>query len=99
MLKLHKATRSRSLIRAVLAGTSLCMVMIPAHAASSDPAPAEGKGLEVKSFMDLDSNRDGVIDRKEALASPALAKSFDSVDANNDGRISVEEYAKGAAPK
>ena len=97
MLKQYKAIRPHSLLRALLASASLCLTMIPAHAASPDPVL--DKGRDAKSFAELDTNRDGVIDRKEAQASPALAKSFEAVDVNGDGRVSVEEYAKGGVPK
>ena len=97
MLKQYKAIRVPAVMGAVLASASLCLAMIPAHAAGSDSFL--DKGRDTKSFADLDTNRDGMVDRKEAQVSPALFKSYDAVDANGDGRISVEEYVVGAMPK
>ncbi len=39
----------------------------------------------------VDTNGDGVIDRKEAAANPRMAEHFDKLDANKDGRITAEE--------
>lgn len=39
----------------------------------------------------LDTNGDGVIDRKEAAANPRMAAHFDTLDVNKDGRITADE--------
>lgn len=44
-------------------------------------------------FSTLDVNHDGMIDAKEAGASPDLAKVIPSADANKDGRLSLEEFS------
>src|SRR5690606_26625641 len=44
-------------------------------------------------FEAMDANGDGVIDRREAAANPALLDEFRAVDANNDGRLDREELS------
>jgi hypothetical protein len=44
-------------------------------------------------FDQLDTNRDGVISRSEAEASPELAAIFVETDANGDGGLTVAEFA------
>ncbi len=39
----------------------------------------------------LDTNKDKLISREEAKASPALSKHFDAIDANKDGQLSRAE--------
>ena len=39
----------------------------------------------------IDTNGDGVIDRKEAAANPRFAEHFDKLDPNKDGRITADE--------
>lgn len=49
-----------------------------------------GGGFE---FSRLDTNRNRVISRSEAEASPLLREQFKSVDSNNDLQITPEEFA------
>jgi Ca2+-binding EF-hand superfamily protein len=43
-------------------------------------------------FYAADVNRDGGLDRKEAINMPMLSKYFDDVDANKDGKVTRQEY-------
>ncbi len=43
-------------------------------------------------FYAADSNQDGGLDRKEAVAMPMLSTYFDEVDANKDGKVTRQEY-------
>jgi len=43
-------------------------------------------------FYAADANRDGGLDRKEAVNMPMLSKYFDDVDANKDGKVTRQEY-------
>jgi hypothetical protein len=48
-------------------------------------------------FEELDRNRDGYVDRKEAEAQPGLNTVFDNADRHPDGRLDKVEYAKALA--
>ena len=48
-------------------------------------------------FEQLDRNRDGYVDRKEAEAQPGLSSVFDNADRHPDGRLDKVEYAKARA--
>jgi hypothetical protein len=51
----------------------------------------DGKGGRGDRMAQLDTNKDGVIDRSEAAKAPKFAEHFDKLDANRDGRITAEE--------
>jgi hypothetical protein len=48
--------------------------------------------FEQISFEDLDTNRDGVIDRREARAVPELAERFDEFDTTGDGQLDRQDF-------
>ena len=48
-------------------------------------------------FEQLDRNRDGYVDRKEAEAQPGLSSVFNNADRHPDGRLDKVEYAKARA--
>ncbi|MGV8921730.1 MAG: EF-hand domain-containing protein [Thermomonas sp.] len=45
-----------------------------------------------KQRIQLDTNKDGVIDRAEAAKMPRLAERFDQLDSNKDGKLSADEH-------
>lgn len=48
-------------------------------------------------FEQLDRNRDGYVDRKEAVALPGLDAVFDAAARRADGKLDKVEYAKALA--
>ena len=62
--------------------------------------------LQPVAFATLDTNHDGKISKKEALAAPDLSDAFDKLDLNHDGFLTPAEFqawpraakSKDAAP-
>jgi hypothetical protein len=48
-------------------------------------------------FERLDRNRDGYVDRAEALALPELDRVFNEADRRSDGRLDKVEFARALA--
>ena len=48
-------------------------------------------------FEQLDRNRDGYVDRREAAALPGLDAVFDAADRRSRGRLDKVEYARALA--
>jgi hypothetical protein len=43
-------------------------------------------------FARLDKNKDGFVDKTEAIAEPRLMTNFDAADTNKDGKIDKNEW-------
>jgi hypothetical protein len=60
------------------------------------PPPSAGSfyyaAMEMKPFDELDSNKDGLIDRNEAGDSKHKDFEFDAADANKDDKLNKDEY-------
>jgi Ca2+-binding EF-hand superfamily protein len=65
---------------------AVACVSAAAYAQTANPAPATGKPR-----IQLDANKDGVIDRAEAAQAPRLAEKFDQLDTDKDGKLSADE--------
>lgn len=62
------------------------------QAAAGQPAMSTGNTSGRKTWEDLDTDKDGNLDRTEAAAVPSLQAVFDQADANGDGSLSGDEY-------
>lgn len=65
---------------------AVALASVAAFAQTAAPATTGGKAR-----VQLDTNKDGAIDRAEAAKAPMLAEKFDQLDANKDGKLSAEE--------
>lgn len=48
-----------------------------------------------KHLAQMDTNKDGLIDRAEAAKAPRLAAQFDQLDKNKDGKLAADERPNG----
>lgn len=91
--------RARSAF-ALLLGMSLVLLLagipLARHLAEQEEAAA-GSTAHARTFEQLDRNRDGWVDRTEAVKLPGLPLVFERADANGDARLSKVEYAKALA--
>jgi hypothetical protein len=60
--------------------------------AARGSVPVQQNQTRKQKFDQLDSNRNGMISREEAAASPELVLIFVDTDANSDGAISAVEF-------
>ena len=44
-------------------------------------------------FVKLDKNKDGFLDKTEAIMEPRLLANFDAADTNKDGKVDKNEWA------
>ena len=68
------------------------------------PAPPASSQLEppssgMSSMAQLDTNRDGFIDKSEVPVGNELAGKFARLDSNSDGKLDNEEFARYQAEK
>lgn len=71
-----------------LLAMAVAVALASAAAVAQTAAPAADGG---KPRMQLDANKDGVIDRAEAAKAPKLAERFDRLDKDKDGKLSADE--------
>lgn len=70
---------------------SLALVLIFVTACNLGFAQGHSE-LQPVAFAALDTNHDGKISKKEALAAPDLSDAFDKLDLNHDGFLSPAEF-------
>lgn len=65
----------------------------PSATPNAPPSDPGAKGRSATSMFDqLDTNKDGYIDRTETARSATVRANFDSLDLDGDGRISRSEW-------
>jgi hypothetical protein len=79
-----------ALSRACIAASAIALSIGAAQAA--DPAP-----VKTPTFSQLDTNRDGYIDSKEASASLEVSGWLVAADKDKDGKLSPDEFAAAKA--
>jgi hypothetical protein len=84
-------------LAAVFVSLTSALPIITATLPNARYAQAEQRTAAVATFEQLDRNRDGYVDRAEALALPGLDRVFNEADRRPDGRLDKVEYAKALA--
>lgn len=83
---------------AVLAcGTALAQTPTPPAPPASPQMEPPSSGMS--SMAQLDTNRDGFIDKSEIPAGNELAGKFARLDSNSDGKLDSEEFSRYQAEK
>ena len=92
-MQARKMVIGSGLALALLGGAGL-IASLPAGAQTSPgAAPATKTDDNAAEFARLDANKDGFIDKKEAVLEPRLVTNFDAADTNKDGKIDKKEWA------
>ena len=78
--------RSVYAMRVLAMSAAVALASAAAYAQTTTPAANAAKPR-----MQLDANKDGVIDRAEAAKAPKLAGKFDQLDRNKDGKLDADE--------
>jgi len=83
------------LVLAILSGAGLIASLPVAAQTSPSAAPAAKKtDDDAAEFVRLDANKDGFLDKKEAILEPRLLANFDAADTNKDGKVDKKEWAE-----
>jgi hypothetical protein len=94
----HRLMGLMALSAAFAVPTAFAQDAKPATAAQTaasqpaSPAPQSDAAPAKKTWAELDTNKDGNLNKTEAASIPSLQAVFDQADANADGALSGEEY-------
>ena len=91
---------------ALAAGTGLAIAQISPPPPSSSPStspsttspstsgsPSSSAGASGETFTKLDSDKDGMVSKKEASKNKDLTGKWDTLDTNKDGKLDQGEFA------
>src|SRR5436190_2119418 len=88
--------------RKILVGSGLALAIlgaaglvtsIPASAQTTPAPAAKTTDDDAAEFAKLDKNKDGFVDKTEAVMEPRLMTNFDAADTNKDGKVDKNEWA------
>jgi len=92
-MQARKMLVGSGLVLAMLSAAGL-ITSLPAGAQTSPSATTAPKtDDDLAEFAKLDANKDGFLDKKEAILEPRLLANFDAADTNKDGKIDKKEWA------
>lgn len=98
---MQQTTKVQTSLKSILAASALLLTFgsaIAANEAVNDTAEQHATVVaqaQSDLFSQMDVNKDGAIDKKEASASPTVTKTFGQADTNNDGKLSRAEFESG----
>jgi hypothetical protein len=83
------------LVLSFLSGAALVSLPVSGQTTPSNtPSTAAAKATDddAAEFARLDKNKDGYIDKTEAILEPRLMTNFNAADTNKDGKIDKSEW-------
>ena len=87
---------------ALAACAGVAVAQIAAPPPSTPPGGTSSRGAD-DTFTKLDSDKDGMVSKKEASKNKDLAAKWDTLDSNKDGKLDQGEFAAfesgGSVPK
>jgi hypothetical protein len=83
------------LVLSILGAAGLVTLPVAAQTSPGMAPAATAKATDddAAEFVKLDKNKDGVLDKAEAILEPRLLANFDAADTNKDGKIDKNEWA------
>jgi len=83
------------LVLSILGAAGLVSLPIAAQTSPTTAPAATAKHTDddAAEFAKLDKNKDGMLDKTEAVLEPRLLANFDAADTNKDGKIDKNEWA------
>lgn len=82
--------------KVMLAATALMLTCNLALAEGTQAVPPQAGNTPA--FSQLDKNKDGYVDNKEAMASPELSKTFKQADTDKNNKLSPGEFKAALKP-
>jgi hypothetical protein len=93
---MNRTTLLRSgLVLSFLGGVALVSLPVSAQTTPyNTPSTTAAKATDddAAEFTRLDKNKDGFVDKTEAILEPRLLTNFDAADTNKDGKIDKNEW-------
>jgi len=93
----HERTNFLLLVGAVYMALMCGLPLVTAMLSMQRAHLAQTPVSQAPTFERLDRNRDGYVDRAEALALPELDRVFNEADRRSDGRLDKVEFARALA--
>ena len=82
------------LVLSILGAAGLVSLPVAAQTyPSKAPAATAATDDDAAEFTKLDKNKDGMLDKTEAILEPRLSANFDAADTNKDSKIDKNEWA------
>ena len=93
----HERTNFLLLLSALYMALLCALPIVTATLSMQQARMTQAPLPQPMTFERLDRNRDGFVDRAEALALPELDRIFNEADRRSDGRLDKVEFARALA--
>ena len=96
-MQVSKLLIRSGLVLSTLGAAGLAALPVAAAQTAPGTAPAATTATQTDDdaaeFAKLDKNKDGMLDKSEAILEPRLLANFDAADTNKDGKVDKAEWA------